>query len=266
MLSGKTLIVKMLVLECYCHCSEARIDSTWFHMCNQARCGAFGLVAGADGGLLTVDANKGASRNLFTRQQQCRNEEFILNLRGGGLDLLDWMTVPALDLENSEHKEINIKLLEAAESGDVESIDLCMRAGAEINARGLGFWSALHKAARYGHAKACERLVQYGANIEHRSGCHFTALHHAAMRDHSDTVTTLASLSGDLLAISLEGHTVMDWAARNGHVKTVLAIISLLKGQPQQFDLGEAGGRGKEADGTLTHAHSRVRRVVAGAG
>ena len=248
--------MKMLVLECYCHCSEARLDSTWFHMCNQARCGAFGLVAGADGGLLTVNANKRASRyfsrNLFTRQQQCRNEEFILNLRGGGLDLLDWMTVPALDLENSEHKEINIKLLEAAESGDVESIDLCMRAGAEINARGLGFWSALHKAARYGHAKACERLVQYGANIEHRSGCHFTALHHAAMRDHSDTVTTLASLSGDLLAITLEGHTVMDWAARNGHAKTVLAIISIKKG--------------KEADGTLTHAHSRVRRVVAGAG
>jgi ankyrin repeat protein len=263
MLFGRKLIVKMLVLECYCHCSEARLDSTWFHMCNQA-------LAGADGSLLTVNANKGASRyisrNLFTRQQQCRNEEFILNLRGGGFDLLDWMTVPALDLENSEHKEINKKLLEAAESGDVESIDLCMRAGAEINARGLGFWSALHKAARYGHAKACERLVHYGANIEHRSGCHFTALHHAAMRDHSDTVTTLASLSGDLLSISLEGHTVMDWAARNGHVKTVLAIISLLKGQPQQFDLGEVGGRGKEADGTLTHAHSRVRRVVAGAG
>ena len=92
-------------------------------------------------------------------------------------------------------------------------------AGAEVNARGPGLWSALHVAARYGHAKAVEKLVAYGAHIEQRSASHFTALHHAAMRGHEAVIASLADAGADLLTMTAEGHTAMDWAERNGHLK-----------------------------------------------
>ena len=154
-----------------------------------------------------------------------------LLLKGGGIHPQDWLVVPSQDLEGSENKENNIKLQEAAERGDVDAIDHLIKAGAEVNARGPGLWSALHVAARYGHAEVVQRLVQHGANMEQRSGSHFTALHHAAMRGHADVIAVLASEKADLLATTLEGHTAMDWAERNGHLKAMLTIDAFLKAQ-----------------------------------
>ena len=94
-------------------------------------------------------------------------------------------------VQDSECREQNSRLHEAAERGDVEAIDRWIKAGAQecillsqcvrrrmcsltrmctqVNARGPGLWSALHMAARYGHADAAERLVLHGAHLEQRS-------------------------------------------------------------------------------------------------
>ena len=131
--------------------------------------------------------------------------------------------------QDCERKELNSKLHEAAERGDVEGIERWIKAGAQVNARGPGLWSALHMAARYGHAEAAERLVQNGAHLEQRSSSHFTPLHHAAMRGQTEVLVTLGKLGGDLLARTPTGETVMQWAERNGHVHTMLAIHRLLR-------------------------------------
>ena len=102
-------------------------------------------------------------------------------------------------VQDSEYREQNSRLHEAAERGDVEAIERWIKAGAQVktrgpgrecapllkcvrrrmcsltrictqvNARGPGLWSALHMAARYGHADAAERLVLHGAHLEQRS-------------------------------------------------------------------------------------------------
>ena len=131
--------------------------------------------------------------------------------------------------QDCERKELNSKLHEAAERGDVEGIERWIKAGAQVNARGPGLWSALHMAARYGHAEAAERLVHNGAHLEQRSSSHFTPLHHAAMRGQTEVVVTLGKLGGDLLARTPTGETAMQWAERNGHVHTMLAIHGILR-------------------------------------
>eukprot|EP00961_Rhodomonas_salina_P004224 57877-Rhodomonas_salina.1 len=109
-----------------------------------------------------------------------------------------------------------VALQEAAERGCCDGISSALEAGAEVNGRGPGLWTALHLAARYGHAKAVERLVEAGANVEQRNKLHFAPLHHAAMRGHTDVAKKLVELGADVHAITLEGHTAMDWAERNG--------------------------------------------------
>ena len=75
-------------------------------------------------------------RNRITRKISC-----ALHVRGGGVSLQDWIVAPAQDLAGTETRTWNSKLHEAAEKGDVESIDRCLKAGAEVNARGPGLWS-----------------------------------------------------------------------------------------------------------------------------
>jgi hypothetical protein len=43
--------------------------------------------------------------------------------------------------QGSGYTDSNSKLQEAAERGDVEAIDRCIIAGADVNARGPGLWS-----------------------------------------------------------------------------------------------------------------------------
>ena len=77
------------------------------------------------------------------RNRSTRKISRALHLRGGGVSLQDWIVVPAQDLAGTETRAWNSKLHEAAEKGDVESIDRCLKAGAEVNARGPGLWSGV---------------------------------------------------------------------------------------------------------------------------
>ncbi len=90
-----------------------------------------------------------------------------LRLRGGGICLSDWMLHPALDLNESQ-RELNKRLWEAAERGDMQGINRTLQAGAEVNAPGPGLWTALHFAARYGHTNSVNQLISAGANLESR--------------------------------------------------------------------------------------------------
>ena len=90
-----------------------------------------------------------------------------LRLRGAGICLSEWMLHPALDLNESQ-RELNKRLWESAEHGDMLGINRTLQAGAEVNAPGPGLWTALHFAARYGHTNAVNQLISAGANLESR--------------------------------------------------------------------------------------------------
>ncbi len=81
-----------------------------------------------------------------------------LRVNGGGVSINQWLMLSRVGNDSDQQRvEANQNLQEAAERGYCDGIALALEAGAEVNGRGPGLWSALHLAARYGHVKAVER-------------------------------------------------------------------------------------------------------------
>jgi ankyrin repeat protein len=107
---------------------------------------------------------------------------------------------------------INDKLIEACESGDLLVVKKCVKKGADIHA-----WedAALRYAAINKHLKIVKYLVKQGADVRADDD---DALLSAADDGHLEMVKYLIEQGADI-------HTTSDWAlryaARNGHLQVV---------------------------------------------
>ena len=64
------------------------------------------------------------------------------------------------------YTDLDIKLFQAAQKGDVEKIEALLEQGADINVRaGSDKWTPLMTASREGHPEAVEFLLQEGAEV-----------------------------------------------------------------------------------------------------
>ena len=57
------------------------------------------------------------------------------------------------------------QLLVAAENGRIEEIKVLLEAGADVNAKDIGGWSALQWASAMGHVETARLLLDHGANV-----------------------------------------------------------------------------------------------------
>ena len=117
--------------------------------------------------------------------------------------------------------DLDSKLLDAAERGDISTIGVLLDAGADPNAG-----APLSFAASNGHIGAISVLLDAGADADETGGRAFSPLHFAALAGHAEAVDALLDAGADPNA---EGDfsptTPLHWAAQMGHVRTIVALL-----------------------------------------
>jgi ankyrin repeat protein len=98
-------------------------------------------------------------------------------------------------------------LLLAAQQGDVQSINLLLEAGADVDDTAPIGTSALVVAAHSGHGAAAKTLLDRGAD-PNRDGAGYTALHAAVLRGDLDLVKALLGKGADPNAVLTKGNPV----------------------------------------------------------
>ena len=117
--------------------------------------------------------------------------------------------------------DLDSKLLDAAEKGDISTISVLLDGGADPNAG-----APLSFAASNGHVRAVSLLLDAGADANEMGGRAFGPLHFAALAGHAQAVDALLDAGADPNA---EGEfsptTPLHWAAQMGHVRAIVALL-----------------------------------------
>lgn len=94
-----------------------------------------------------------------------------------------------LDLQDSFCRT---SLMWAAEAGHVEAVQMLLDTGADVNAKGGDYSSALHLASAGGHEQVVQILLDTGADINAEGGDYSSALQAASARGHKQVVQILS--------------------------------------------------------------------------
>lgn len=139
------------------------------------------------------------------------------------------LTVPASDKPWSEwwnkKKEQNSELLAASEKGNLKKVrDLLNKQkhgdlAADINAKGLDDYTALHYAVSEGHEEIVDLLLLTGANINAHTIEQRTPLHIAASRGNMKLIKKLCMMHADINAQDKDGNTPTHILSQHGHAE-----------------------------------------------
>lgn len=127
-------------------------------------------------------------------------------------------------------------MITAAAVGDVESLDLFVGMGMDIDATDSVGNTALIKAAGGGHSRAVERILGLGADPRHRNSMGRDALITSSAKGFEHVSRMLLSRGGDLEVKDSEGWSALSIAAFNGHAD----VVSLLSSQASPSALDDA--------------------------
>ncbi len=114
-----------------------------------------------------------------------------------------------------EGREVSIHM--AAAKGDSIALQAFLRRGVKVNTPGpLHKSTPLHWAAGAGKINTMEVLISLGANVDALSNSNATPLHQAALRNRLEAVKLLIRSNADLNNQNKSGHTPLDYATANG--------------------------------------------------
>ena len=123
-------------------------------------------------------------------------------------------------LRNSRLLPTNFILLEAAASGNTKRVGRALALGANVNGRASKwnrYESPLHNAALAGHVDTVEMLLPKGADINANTDEGSTPLSYAVLGGNEGVVALLLQNGADQDAMSIHGATPLILAARDGH-------------------------------------------------
>ena len=121
--------------------------------------------------------------------------------------------------------ELTGLMLAAQSNSNIEVISILINAGANVNARTDGAWSALMYAANH-NPRAISALISAGANVNARNNEGYSPLIFAAANGHLEAVSLLLNAGADSSASAGRyGNTAMHDAARMGHIEVVSALL-----------------------------------------
>lgn len=119
--------------------------------------------------------------------------------------------------------DADLRLREAAATGDLNAVRAALADGAGVNGRGEFGDSALNAAAERGHAETVDALLVAGADIENAGGADKTPLMNAAFAGHAGVVRKLiekgARVSDSLLRTMATKVSILEENAENGMVR-----------------------------------------------
>ena len=121
-------------------------------------------------------------------------------------------------------------LMEAAEQGDRELVDLLLKRGANVKSINRLGWTALHNGAMNGNAGIVADLIAAGADTSAKENFHGTTpLHWAAASGNMEVVKLLLAHGADPnVKETFTGATPLIWAAASGRspVSVIKALLS----------------------------------------
>ncbi|MEC7812749.1 MAG: ankyrin repeat domain-containing protein [Verrucomicrobiota bacterium] len=114
--------------------------------------------------------------------------------------------------------EADSALMDAANKGNIEAVKQHLTGGADVNAKGIGGMTPLHRAAREGHKEVSELLITNSADVNAKDKRGRTPLHRAAREGHKEVAELLIAKDADVNAKSesglLKGETPLDEAIK----------------------------------------------------
>jgi len=112
------------------------------------------------------------------------------------------------------------------ENGYSRSVKILLNANAELAAKTITGYTALHLAALHGSSEVLTDLLQAGLVTELREIEHdVTALHCEALRGHVEAIKTLITAGADIHAKAERDGTVLHYAAQSGNTEAVQLLI-----------------------------------------
>ena len=130
------------------------------------------------------------------------------------------------DVKLKSKDDLNKSLVEAAISGNVESVRTLLAQGAEIEYKhGEGQATAFHQAARGGHDNIIKLFISHGQDVNICNKYDSTPLMLAALGGHLSTVKLLHSLGAMLDLQNRLGNTALIIAGYNGHLELVAELL-----------------------------------------
>jgi ankyrin repeat protein len=122
-------------------------------------------------------------------------------------------------------------LINAAESGHVDCVKLCIELGANLSARDISGWTSLHWASVNGHKKVACLLLDVGARIDAKTNGGKTSLYWAICNNHIDNAKTLIDRGAKISIVQRDKHlpTIPNWIttfiASRSQCRNVTVII-----------------------------------------
>jgi uncharacterized protein len=125
--------------------------------------------------------------------------------------------------------DADLRLVDAAERGDVPEIERLVAAGADPNALegiAVAIMTPLQQAALYNHTAAVGALLAAGAHVNGTDSDGNTPLFYAAAaKDSSSTIDVLLAAGAALSHASAYGSTALHWAVRWDSLHAVRALL-----------------------------------------
>jgi hypothetical protein len=109
----------------------------------------------------------------------------------------------------------------AAAGGDTEIVQLLVDKGADVNAQGGYYSSAIQAAAAEGYMETVQLLVDKGADVNTQGGEYGSAVQAAAARGHTEIVQLLVDKGADVNAQGGHYGSAVQIAAARGHIEIV---------------------------------------------
>lgn len=164
------------------------------------------------------------------------------------------------------HKEDSLgfqPLYYACLKGDYETVDIILRAGADLNGvsyrKGI---TALYGAAVKGHKDVVELLLDRGADIGACSGESGSALYGAATEDRTEILQFLLERGAKVNAIGGRHKRAINWAAYNGNLASVQTLID----HGADIDPDEPYTYGSALGAAARRGHAGVVKFLLGKG
>ena len=123
-------------------------------------------------------------------------------------------------------------LMLAAQAGNVETVQLLLAYGAEVNSRDTQGRTALMEAAARGHSRAAQVLLDHDADVDGERGSGLVRSFFGALR------TGFGLLDNQEASDSQNNRTPLMMAASGGHPQTIQVLVH----QGADVDIQDSGG------------------------
>jgi uncharacterized protein len=121
---------------------------------------------------------------------------------------------------------VNVKLVGAANRGDVPEIERLIAAGADPNAfEGTGSMTPLQWAAFNGYVAAIAALLKAGARVDIANSDGSTPLMSAAQNDQTAAIDALVAAGADLHRTDTDGNTALHRASMFGRLDAARVLL-----------------------------------------